>query len=187
MAIPEEFCLPERHGGCFFVWKNCIGAFYKETSALYKQDDDKYTWSRVVGNHTMLPFDCVLHQFGTSLIAIGGWENEIPCRAVFSFDIKKGTSWSPVSQLLQGCCRPGVVEVKGHLVVLGGKGAGPRLLDDVQVLNGKTMQWSRGQPLPWASESPSVAVHNNTIFVAGGWCMGTSIWCTRFDELVRTF
>lgn len=150
---------------------------------ISKLDNDK--WVKISGNHEILPCDCTFFQYDAHLCAIGGWKHGQPIKEVLIFEGKKWTTSKTIPSMIEGCCRSCAVEVKQCLVVLGGRGSGPRLLDAVQVLSKPKNVWSRGQPLPVACENPSADVYEDILFVAGGWCMGTMIWSIHFSELVR--
>ena len=54
------------------------------------------------------------------------------------------------------------------MVVMGGRGDGWRLLNDVQVFDGGTQTWHRGPSLPKPCCLMSAVVHGDLVFVMGG-------------------
>ena len=183
LVLKEHCNVPEGVNPIFFVRNGRMSVLFQTPPVMYMLNGDH--WDEVSGNHDILPPSCTIVQYGTSLIAIGGWEHGEPSKEVLV--LNKRWTHSNIPNMIEGCCRACAVEVRGCLVVLGGRGSGPRLLDLAQVWNNKTMQWSKGQALPVASEDPSVAVHENNILVAGGWCMGNMIWCIQYEDLVRFY
>ena len=88
-----------------------------------------------------------------------------------------------MSDMLVGCKWSCVVSVGGGgLVVMGGKGDGDEDLADVQVSDGKTQTWHFGPSLP---KLMSAGVHEDLVFVMGGWgYMATAVWCANINDLV---
>lgn len=179
----SQFNAQDRKNRNLFWFKDSVCVHDIMQSSIFKLDNEK--WVKVPGNHEKLPFGCTLFQYNDQLCAIGGWKHGEPIKEVLIFEEKKWTSSKTIPSMIEGCCRSCVVEVRQCLVILGGRGSGPRLMDAVQVFSKRTNVWSRGQPLPLACENSSADVYDDILFMAGGSCMGTMIWSIQFSELVR--
>ena len=88
-----------------------------------------------------------------------------------------------MTEMLAGCGGSCVVSVSGGvLLVMGGIGDGYRLLNDVQIFDGRT--WHMGPPLPRPSRTMSAVVHGDLVFVMGGWGMERAVWSANITDLV---
>ena len=97
----------------------------------------------------------------------------------------RGGRWSLMSDMFVGCWRSCVVSVGGGgLVVMGGQGDGPKYLADVQVFDGKTQTWHFGPSLPKPCSRMSAVVHEDLVFVMGGYGMAAAVWCANINDLV---
>eukprot|EP00731_Ephydatia_muelleri_P003979 Em0002g155a len=69
------------------------------------------------------------------------------------------------------------------MVVMGGYGDGSRSLNDVQVFDGGTQTWHRGPSLPKPCCFMSAVVHEDLVFVMGGYGMDRAVWCADIRDL----
>ena len=116
------------------------------------------------------------------LVAVGGYKNGVLSKKVMVWG---GGKWSLMSDMLVGCRRSCVVSVGGGgLVVMGGRGDGSNLFATVQVFDGKTQTWHYGPSLPKPCRDMSTVVHEDLVFLMGGWGMATAVWCANINDLV---
>ena len=119
---------------------------------------------------------------GGRLIALGGYGDDVYSKKVMKL---RGGRWSLMSEMLIGCTGPCVLSVSGGgVVVMGGRGDGGRLLNDVQVFEGKTQTWYRGPSLPQPCGAMSAVVHGDLVFMMGGDGMGRVVWSANIRDLV---
>ena len=96
-----------------------------------------------------------------------------------------GEIWSLMSDMLVGCRWSCVLSVsRGGMVVMGGLSDGDRLLNDVQVFDGKTQTWHRGPSLPQPCWAISAVIHGDLVFVMGGHGMDRAAWCADISDLM---
>ena len=139
--------------------------------------DDKDKWKRWTDG---VEGGARLGVCGGRLVAAGGRKDGGKKVMVW-----RGGRWSLMSDMLVGCALSFVVSVGGGgLVVMGGGGDGYEDLADVQVFDGKTQTWHFGPSLPKPCWNMSAVVHEDLVFVMGGWGMATAVWCANINDLV---
>ena len=152
------------------VWRGGVGG-------VYRLEDNK--WKRWIDG---VELGATLGACGGMLVLVGGYKD-----GVYSKDVVvwRGGRWSLMSDMLVGCVGSCVVGVGGDgLVVMGGRGDGGPLAD-VQVYDGKTQTCHFGPSLPKQCWAMSAVVHENQVFVMGGWGkMETAVWCANINDLV---
>ena len=116
------------------------------------------------------------------LVAVGGLKGEVYSKKVMAWS---GGRWSPISDMLLGCRMSCVVSIGGgSLVVMGGWGDGRKLLNAVQVFDGKAQTWHFGPPLPKRCWALSAVLHGDLVFVMGGGGLDRAVWCANVNDLV---
>ena len=116
------------------------------------------------------------------LVFVGGM---FKSKSVMVAEIESG-KWSSLPDMLVGSRQSCVVSIgAGCMVVMGGYGDYSHYMSDVQVFDGKV--WHHGPPLPQPCEAMSAVVHEGRVYVAGGWGMGKTVWCTNTSELVSQY
>ena len=153
------------------VWGGEVGGVYSL--------DDKDKWKRWTGG---VEFGATLGVCDGRLVAVGGLQGDVWSKQVMEW---RGGRWSLMSDMLVGCRWSCVVSVGGGgLVVMGGEGDGPKALADVQVFDGKTQTWHFGPSLPERCWGMSAVVHEDLVFVMGGYDMDRAVWCANINDLV---
>ena len=149
-----------------------------EGSGVYRLEE-KDKWKRWTDG---VEDGATLAVCGGRLVAVGGYKNGVLSKKVM---VWRGGKWSLMSDMLVGCRRSCVVSVGGGgLVVMGGRVDGSHLLADVQVFDGKTQTWHFGPSLPEPCRDMSAVVHEDLVFLMGGWGMATAVWCANINDLV---
>ena len=94
--------------------------------------------------------------------------------------------WEATPVLITPRCYHGSVSL-GHCVyVVGGKGAGNKVLASVECLNAKRKEWLSLPDIPQAVFAPAVVTYNNNIFVFGGRDeKGEDLCCTQVFDTTR--
>ena len=142
--------------------------------------DKKDQWKLLTG----VEWGATLVAWDGKLAAVGGKKDEVCSKKVM---VWSGGRWSsPMSDMLLGCGMSCAVSVGGGgLVVMGGWGdEKKKLLNDVQVFNGKTQTWHFGPPLPKRCSTMSAVVHGDLVFVMGGYGLNRAVWCANINDLV---
>ena len=146
---------------------------------VYSLDKDK--WKRWTDG-TSIEDGATLGVCDGRLVVVGGWKDGVCSKKVM---VWRGVRWSLMSDMmLVECWGSCVVNLGGgSLVVMGGRGDGC-LLAAVQVLDRKTQTWHFGPSLPKSCWDMSAVVHEDLVFVMGGYGMATAVWCANINDLV---
>lgn len=146
---------------------------------VYSLDELNSKWKRVAFDGE---YGAPLAVCGRNLVSVGSYNNGVYSKKV---KVLRGDRQSFMPDLLVGCAWSSVVSVSGGgLVVMGGTGDGDRLLDVVQVFDGKTQTWHKGPSIPLPCSRMSAGVHGDLVFLMGGEDMERQVWCTDICELV---
>ena len=149
---------------------------------VYMLDEVRSKWSRVADGGEK---GGTLAACGGRLVWVGGVKKGGDVR---SKEVKelRGGRWSLMSNMSAGCWRSCVLSVRGDgMMVMGGRGDGGRVLNDVQVFDEGTQTWHRGPSLPKPCAAMSAVVHGDLVFVMGGFGMDRAVWCADIRDLVR--
>ena len=106
--------------------------------------------------------------FGEQLVVVGGKEvesREFSTNKLAVWD-KDTSSWTfPFPSMLAARTSPTVFSYKSYLLAAGGKRG---VLDyNIEILDGATMQWFQGPPLPLPSFLFTSLVHNDKLYLLG--------------------
>ena len=146
---------------------------------VYRFDEVSSKWVRLADGGEVA---ATLAVCGGELVSVGGYKDG---GGVFSKEVRmlRGGRWTSMTKMLVGCRNSCVVSVSGGvLLVMGGYGDGLRLLNDVQIFDGRT--WHMGPPLPRRCERMSAVVHGDLVFVMGGVGMERAVWSANITDLV---
>ena len=153
------------------VWAGSAGTYRLE----------KASWVKICEG---VAWGSTLAAMDGKVISFGGAHDRQYSNSVKELDEGK-MKWSAISSMIVACHDPCVASIScGQLVVMGGMGLGGIALDVVQVFNFKERKWQRGQSLPVACWGASCVVHKDTVIIAGGTGMATSVWCAKIIQLV---
>ena len=175
---PERGGQGRRYGGGLVEVEGRVVWGRGGEGAVYRLDE-KDKWERRTDG---VEVGATLSVCDGRLVAVGGEKGGVCSKEVM---VWRGGRWSLMSDMLVGCTLSCVVSVGGGgLVVMGGWGGGGNRLADVQVYNGKTQTWHFGPSLPEPCGAMSAVVHEDLVFVMGGWGMDTAVWCANINDLV---
>ena len=143
---------------------------------VYRFDEVSSEWVRLADRE----WGATLAVRGGELVSVGGYKGVVCSKEV---RVLRGGRWTSMTEMLVGCRQSCVVSVSGDvLLVMGGDGDGPRLLNDVQIFDGRT--WHMEPPLPRPCVAMSAVVHGDLVFVMGGGGMGRAVWSANITDLV---
>jgi hypothetical protein len=145
---------------------------------VYRLDAVSSEWERLAYGEEAW---ATLAVCGGEMVSVGGYKDV----GVGSKEVRvlRGGRWTSMTEMLVGCCSSCVVSVSGDvLLVMGGQGDGHRLLNDVQIFDGRT--WHMGPPLPRPCWGMSAVVHGDLVFVMGGLGMERAVWSANITDLV---
>ena len=168
-------------------WYGCGGGLVKVKGDIvwgvgggdvYALNEVNNIWNGSDGGGKYGEYGARLAVFEEKLVFVGGM---LKSKSVM-VETERGR-WSSLPDMLVGSRQSCVVSVgAGCMVVMGGYGDYSHYMSDVQVFDGKV--WHHGPPLPHPCEAMSAVVHEGQVYMAGGWGMGKSVWCTNASELV---
>ena len=150
---------------------------------VYRLDEVSSEWVKLAGGGELW---ATLAVCGGELVFVGG------CTVfVFMFiekvKVLRGGWWVSKTEMLVRCCRSCVVSVSGGVLlvmggIVGGIGGPIRLMNEVQIFDGRT--WHMGPPLPQPCADMSAVVHGDLVFVVGGGGMERAVWSANITDLV---
>ena len=148
-------------------------------TGVHRFDEANSAWNRVADYDL---YGARLAVCGGRIVRVGGWKNCVYSKKVMELS---GGKWSHMSDMLVECRRSCVLSGSGGgIVVMGGRGSEGRLLNDVQVFDGKTLTWHRGPSLPQLCGAMSGVIHGDLVFTMGGFGMAKAVWYTDIHDLV---
>ena len=148
---------------------------------VYEFDEVKSGWKKVADGGEL---GGRLAVCGGRIVWVGGVKDGVSRPSTKVIELS-GERWSVKSEMLVGCRWSCVLSLSGGgMVVMGGLSDGDRLLNDVQVYNGKTQTWHRGRSLPQPCWAMSAVVHGDEVFMMGGHGMDRAVWCADIRDLV---
>ena len=151
------------------VWGRGVGG------GVYRLDKVSSLWVRLADVEKW----ATVAVCGGEMVSVGGWKDGGVCSK--EVRVWRGGRWTSMTEMLVGCCSSCVVSVSGGvLLVMGGDGY--RLLNDVQIFDGRT--WHMGPPLPHTCVAMSAVVHGDLVFVMGGAGMERAVWSANITDLV---
>ena len=182
-AVPEQGGRGYGGGGVVevegrVVWGGGLGG-------VYRFDEVSSEWVTLADDGKV---GVTLAVCGGEIVSVGGYKygcvgiKEVELGGVCVKVWRRGR-WTSMTKMLVGCCRSCVVSVSGGvLLVMGGTGDGPRLMNDVQIFDGRT--WHMGPPLPRPCWDMSAVVHGDLVFAMGGYGMERAVWSANITDLV---
>ena len=145
---------------------------------VYRFDEVSSEWVRLADGGEVWT---TLGVCGGEMVSVGGYKGGGVCSK--EVVVLRGGRWTSMTEMLVGCWRSCVVSVSGGvLLVMGGTGDGPRLMNDVQIFDGRT--WHMGPPLPRPCWDMSAVVHGDLVFAMGGYGMERAVWSANITDLV---
>ncbi len=101
------------------------------------------------------------------LVAVGGTDSFSTSNVVHVFN--KGRNWKrTISPMPTARSSAAVVSLPTHLVVAGGQLVPSYYIDNVEIYDISTSQWSETDRLPYACCNQRGSVYNNTVYLMGG-------------------
>lgn len=141
-----------------------------------------------------------MHRFWFGLALVAGCGDSVASTDADTSDTPTVTTCAPAAgwvaapKLVRGATQEtATVAIDDNIYVLGGFDGLTQVIDDVQIFNTQTCEWSLGPKLPRAVHHTNAAVHGGRIYVVGAmeglsftavghvwsWAPGEAMWSTH--------